>query len=89
MLEPFPGCSVQSSSPRPTSPREPLTNPIAGDPGERRKRRRGISPQQRVQRPRVSLDDGVTALNALTMEQQAEVEAQAAIGITGPNSIHR
>ena len=55
----------------------------------RRKRRRGISPVQRVQRPRVSLDDGVAAFNALSIEQQAEVEAQAARGITGPNVIHR
>ena len=57
--------------------------------GANRKRRRGISPEQRVQRQRFSLEEGVTALSCLDPDQQQAVEMEAARGIHGSHVIHR
>ena len=69
-------------------PSLPLSPTPVSDPAPR-KRRRGISPPQRVQRPRVSLEEGVEALHALDQDQQQMVEEEASRGISGPNAIHR
>ena len=89
MLTHYPATIVQPPSYSPVLSRDLLSDPSAYGSGVRRKRRQGISHVQRVQRPMVSLDDEVAAFNALSIEQQEEVEAQAARGITGPNVIHR
>ena len=57
-----------------------------------KKRRRGLSPvpgPSRVQRPRLTLDQGLDALHALDPDQQEMVEEAAARGIRGGTVIHR
>ena len=63
-------------------------NPQPGPPGNR-KRRRGMSPVSKVQRPRVSVEEGIRALDMLSPAQQEMVEGEAARGIVGDRVIHR
>ena len=67
----------------------PVLVPGPSSSGVTRKRRRGISPEQRVQRPRVLLEESLDALHALTVEHQQMVETEASRGINGSQAIHR
>ena len=53
-----------------------------------KKRRRAISPNIRVQKPRVSMEEGLRALTSLSIEQQQMIEREARIGISGTQVIH-
>ena len=56
---------------------------------DKKKKRRGISPVSRLQRPRIELEAGLDALHALPQEKQKMVEDSARTGISGTKVIHR
>ena len=56
VLASFSSTSLQTSSPVLSSIASNVPGPAISRPDDRRKRRRGISPEQRVQRPRLSLE---------------------------------
>ena len=65
---------------------ETVSTSTTGDP---KKRRRGVSPVQRCQRPRLSFEEVVKALHCLSPEQQEMVEKEARRGVSGEKVLHR